>query len=299
MQKLSSQESKFDASRIGIAITTFNSAEHIEQCLSGLKDHNFRVVLFDDGSSDETVVRATRCRPSIDVIHGDGNYWWAGGTKVGVERCFEQGCEYVVMLNPDVTVDAAGIFSLVAYLQEHPRSIAAPLVVEADREDHIAWAGSRFQKLAGLPIYTSRYIAKRGQHASVVGEEPYSVDDVHGRGVVVSRQVYDEIGMFDVDVFPQYGADNDYSLRAISHGIELMVLPSVRVQLDVENTGQPSFSSYSLGERVSQMYHYLTDQKHGDALRVWWMLMKRHVPPHAVVPSFAFNVGLNIARRLR
>jgi GT2 family glycosyltransferase len=203
------------------------------------------------------------------------------------------------MLNPDVTLKAEDIFTLVGYLQEYPRSIVAPLVVEQGREDRIAWAGSCFEKLPGLPIYTSRYIAKRGQPVSTLGTDPYRVDEVHGRGVVLSRQVYDEIGMFDADVFPQYGADNDYSWRAVQHGIELMVLPSVRVSLDVENTGQSAIDDHSLGERAHQIYNYLTDQKHGDALRVWWMLMKRHVPPHAVVPSFAFNVGLNVARRLR
>jgi GT2 family glycosyltransferase len=285
--------------RVGIAVATFNSRSFIGGCLEGFDRAEFRVVLFDDASQDDTVEVARQACPGLVVIEGDGDQWWAGGTRAAVDTCFEMGCDHVVMLNPDVLLAAEDILEMVEYANGHPRTIVAALVVEHERSERIAWAGSHFKKLPLLPIYTSRYVKKPGGSAAELGSSPYSVDEVHGRGVVISRQIYQELGALDSEVFPHYGADNDYSLRAREKGIELVIMPSVRAQVHMDNTGMEMHQGRDIAERVRRVRDYLTERKHGDALRVWWKLMRRHVPAHAVVPSFLFNISLNIARRLR
>jgi GT2 family glycosyltransferase len=283
---------------IGIAIATFNSERVIERCLRSLAGGQFTIVLFDDGSSDSTVARARAVCPDLILMRGDGNNWWAGSTAAAVARALELGCDHVVLLNPDVELAAGDVRELVAFVERNPLTIAAPVVVDRDDPSQIAWAGSRFGRLGKLPIYTSRYVRKRGEPVSLLGTSPYDVDEVHGRGTVLSRSVIARIGMFDTAVFPHYGADSDLSLRARRQGVRLAILPAVRARLAVEHSGM-AFTARSPRSRVRALGRYLFDRKSGEGVRVWWNLMVRHVPPGAVLPSFAFNILLNVARRLR
>lgn len=286
--------------KIGIAIATFNSAETIEFCLEPLREEGFEVVLFDDGSHDDTVARAKRICPKVHILTGDGNHWWAGGTRRAMEKCLELGCQYVLMLNPDVRMTADGIRELARYADEHPYTISAALVVQRGNESHVAWAGSTFQKIAKwVPIYTSRYIAKRGTKASDLGDTPYCSDEAHGRGVLVPRSVIDRIGLLDDATFVHYGADNDYSWRARGLDIDIVILPSVVAVLDVAQTGMKSFDRLSFSQRLKASKDYLLERKNGDALRVNWHLYRRHVPAYAVPPTFIFNLMLNLFRRMK
>jgi hypothetical protein len=56
--------------------------------------------------------------------------------------------------------------------------------------------------------------------------------------------------------------------------------------------------SGDLRARVQAVRRYLTERKDGEALRVWRELMRRHAPPGAALPSFAYVVGVNVLRRL-
>ncbi len=286
-------------SNIGVAIATFNSSAVIRACLLSLGSTTLHVVIFDDGSTDDTVAIARSAYPSVEILHGDGSNWWAGGTRRAVEHVLAAGCDYVVMLNPDVQIDGRDIQTLVKFVENDPMVIAAPLVVDQERPDQVAWAGSKFGKLRFLPIFTSSYVQKRGSATGSLGDTPYEVDEAHGRGVVLSRALIDHIGMLDSVAFPHYGADNDYSLRARSKGVRIVVLPTIHARLEVRNSGMEHGSGALLEERLRGIHDYLFERKHGDALRVWWKLLNRHVPRYAVVPSFAFNIGLNILRRVR
>ena len=287
-----------DAGPVGIAIAAHNAADCLPECLRWLGEEKFTIVLMDDGSQDGTAEAARSVRPETVVLRGTGDAWFGGGTAAAVDECFARGCEFVVMLNPDTLIPGADVMRLVRYAAEHPRTIAAALVVEQGREDRIAWAGSRRFRLAPLPVYTQRYVQKRGAPVTAVGSIPYEVDEAHARAVVVSREIYDEIGTLDWKAFPHYGSDSDYSLRALAHGIRIVVVPSVRARLAVDNSGMALQSRRFSRDRFREVRDYLTKQKNGDALRVLWRLNKRHLPKHAVIPSYLFNLGLGVARRL-
>jgi GT2 family glycosyltransferase len=290
---------KIERSKIGIAIAVFNAEDIIEKCIKPLYGKGFFIVVFDDGSTDATADILRHKFPDVLRLTGPRELWWAGATRSAVYRCLNEGCDYVVMLNPDVKLTAVGIDEMCVYSTEHPDTIVAPLIVDDRDPEIIAWAGASFGKVfPGLPIYSARYIARRGMPVSAVGLDPYSSDEVHGRGVVITRQIVEKIGMFDSDVFPHYGADNDYSLRARGAGIEIVIMPQVKGRLATENTGMLDLSERDFRERLTEVRAYLTDRKNGEALRIWWHLYNRHLPPSAVLPSYAAFIARNVYKRL-
>lgn len=287
------------APQIGIAIATFNSVAVIRDCLMAVAREEFFVVLFDDGSTDDTVKVARNIMPNIKVLHGDGQNWWAGSTRKAIQACLDVGCEVVVMLNPDVILEASALLLLVGHAKSHPNTITAPLLVNKDNPQKIAWAGSRFSRLApGMPIFVSRYIHKAGSPVEHAGHDPYPSDEVHGRGVVLTADVIEHIGLLDDRCFPHYGADNDYSLRAHRAGIRMHILPSVHAILNTRTSGMATSSQRTLQQRLRDLYRYLTQTKNGDAVRVNWKLYSRHLPFHQALPTAGVAVLIGSLRRL-
>ena len=285
---------------LGVAIAAHNSADVIRDCLVPFQELEAEVVLFDDGSTDQTAMVATQVLPGIHVLRGDGTAWWAGGTRRAVEYCLSLGCEFVLLLNPDVRLSPEGVTELLHFGETHPGTIAAALVVTDRDGNTIAWAGSRFGSVMRNPfILVHRYIGKRGQPVDVVPKEPYRTDEVHGRGVLVPSSVFQKIGNFDDRVFPHYGADVDFSHRARKAGVPMVILPQVRARLLVENSGMSWQDKHGFLQRLRGIWLYATSTRHGDALRVNWNIAKRHLPAYAVLPTFTFTIGLNVLRRLR
>ena len=89
-----------------------------------------------------------------------------------------------------------------------------------------------------------------------------------------------------MEKFPHYGADNDYSLRALSAGIKLMILPSVKVRLVENNSGMKLQSNPFSLKRIYEVFKFLTRRKNGEYLFVLWKLNIRHTPLIFVIPSF-------------
>ena len=202
-----------DSNKIGIAISTYNSEKVIKRCLLGLKNQNYKFVIFDDASTDETINEAKKIIPNLVLLNGDGSSWWGGGTARAVDKCFSLGCDFVLMLNPDAIISSEDIKLIADYTSRESNLITAALVVGDDNNNKLLWGGSKLM-MPKLKLLISKYIYKKNSEVSKVSPKPYETHEVHGRGVMISRSVYNMIGTLDWKKFPHYGADNDYSLRA-------------------------------------------------------------------------------------
>lgn len=287
-----------NVAKLGIAIACHNNLDVLKQTLDSVYSIDFTIVVFDDGSTDGTYQYITKNFPFVIYLNGDGTNWWTGSIAKAISECFRMGCEYVISLNADVILSSSDAIKLVKYANNLPNSIIAALVVKSDNTNLIAWGGSKFDKLHKfLPIYSSRYIHKSGTDVSSLNNVPYNTDELHGRGVLISKSVYELIGNYDYKKFPHYGADTEYSFRAKKNAVKLWILPSIKAKLFVENSGMIS-NDKNLISKINNTFKYLFKRKNGEALRIWWLLLKRYVPFYAVIPSYIFIISLNIYRKL-
>ena len=125
------------ATRIGVAIAVHNSWVVLEECLERLatseQEAELHIVVFDDGSTDGTREHLSAHFPAVQVVRGDGAFWWTGGTNRAVEVCLAAGCDYILLLNPDVFVEIDTIGRLLDTSRAHGDAVCAPIV--ADRDD--------------------------------------------------------------------------------------------------------------------------------------------------------------------
>jgi GT2 family glycosyltransferase len=285
--------------KIFVVIPCFNNLDVLKESIPSIYSDLFSIVIFNDGSTDGTETWIKKNYPKIHTINGDGSNWWTGSLKKGIDYCIEKQADYIVSLNADVLITPDVIKKLINCSQNNSDAIIASLVVDINNPLSVLWTGSKFCKIHKyIPIYSSRYILKAGKSISESNSNPYLVDEVHGRGVLIPAKVFKRIGNYDSNTFQHYGGDTDFSFSAKQACIKMLVDPSCIAKVFVENTSINKNENGSITKKIISIKNYLIDRKSGEALKVWWNLYKRHLPYRYFLQSFLFVILLNIYRRL-
>jgi len=283
---------------IGIAIASFNRKHLLKECLEAISKSSYQNILVcvvDDGSSDGTSDMLEVDFPSVNVITGDGNLWWAAATNKAIQKCLASKCDYVVLLNDDCLLEVETLEKFVARAQDYPGAVIAPIVIDIDNRDDVWWAGSSWGPLKYFPgVWLIRQKYPHRMPIKLLPIQPYSTSEFTGRGTFIPKAVFESVGLIDSDIFPQYGSDNDFSLRITSSGNQAIVDPDNNVLLYVDEGGQ-NVSGGLMGLPV-RFFKLMFFRSNGEAARYWWKLLKRHAPWYAVLPSYLFIMMLMFLR---
>ena len=284
---------------VGIGIPCHNNLDVLQESLPSVYSDDYFITIFDDGSTDGTEDWIKKNYSQVNYLKGDGNNWWAGSLAKAIDHCMQEGCDYIISLNADVIISSELILKLIDSSIKSNHCIVASLVVDIANTKNILWSGSTFGKIHKfLPIYSSKYIFKSGTEISEIPMGSYEVDEVHGRGVLLPRTVFEEIGNYDFKSFPQYGGDTDFSMRAKKAGIKMIIDPSCISKVFTQNTNLKRNKKTSIKEKFLLVRDYLFKRKNGEALFVWWKLYRKHLPLRYFLQSYIFVIILNLYRRL-
>ena len=284
---------------LAILVACHNNLDVLTQSIPSVYSDNYMVVVFDDGSTDGTEVWLKENYPKIHYMKSDGENWWSGSIAKGIDYCISRGIDYIVSLNADVIITPEIVSRLYKVSTQTNDSIVASTVVSVNDPDIIVWAGSMFCKIHSLfPVYASRYVVKPGLPIASMPDKMYEVDEVHGRGVLIPASVINKIGNLDYKVFPHYGGDTDFSLRAKKHGVKMFVDPFCIAKVFSENTSLNKIERLSFIGKLISINNYLFKRKNGEALYVWWNLYKKHLSLSYFVQSYLFVIILNVYRKI-
>ena len=285
--------------KTGIVIPCFNNLDVLKQSIPSIYNEKFIIILSDDNSSDGTSEWISKNYPKIIQIKGDGNNWWTGSLAIGISKCLDLNCKYIVSVNADVIISDDTIFKLIETSKKNNNSIVASLVVDINKPDTILWAGSFFKKIHKIiPIFTSKYIIKAGNHINNIPHELYETDEVHGRGVLIPSHVIKKVGNYDGKNFPHYGGDNDFSFRVKKNELKMFIDTSCIAKVYRDNTSLNINKKMNFFEKIQYIYRYLFKRKNGEALFVWFKLYKKHLGFFYFIPSYLFIISLNIFRKI-
>ena len=151
-----------DAVRIAAIVVTYDSAEHLPACLSGLaaQTHpSLEVVVVDNASTDGTrELLAASPLPSTVVLNED-NRGFCGGVNDGLARLSPQ-VEGVLLINPDVVAAPSMVALLAARLDRDPRLGSVQPTLH--RPAHGA-GGRAVLDSCGHELTTARVVHNRGE----------------------------------------------------------------------------------------------------------------------------------------
>ncbi len=198
-----------DAPRATLAILNYNGRELLDVVVPSVLAlrgvDQARVVVIDDGSSDDSCRHIRERWPEVEVVEIGHNVGVAAALNRAVS---ESDTELVALLNNDIELDPDWLVQLTAALDAHPRagSACGKLLRFHDRStidaagDLMLWSGAVVNRGHGMP--------DRGQYDS-----PQAVFASCAGAALYRRSAFEEVGPFDESFFA-YLEDIDWGIRA-------------------------------------------------------------------------------------
>ncbi|MGI5189643.1 glycosyltransferase family 2 protein [Promicromonospora sp. CA-289599] len=210
---------------VAAVIVTYNSAEHVDALLDGLPDAfgdvPYTTVVVDNGSTDGTQALLRR-RGDCTVVESVNDGYGAGMNRA-VRHAPETAA--ILVLNPDVELDADAVPRMLSVLRRPGVGIVAPRTREVDgrlsptlrRTPTVARAGGL--SFTRLPLLAERIDDPRAYTTE------RTVDWAVGAIWLVDRECFDAMGGFDESYF-LYSEETDFALRARDRGWATVYTPT-------------------------------------------------------------------------
>ena len=227
---------------VTVAIATYNGAHLLETVLASLERQtftDFRTVVVDDASTDETVALLRERWPAVETIVHPQNR----GVTAALNSCFAAaaGSELVVLLNNDVELDPRCLEELIVAMRADPgASVAQAKLLDFTRRELLDGTGDTYS-WAGIPHRRGQGEVDRGQY-----DENPDVFGACAAAAVYRGEAIARVGGFDERLYALC-EDIDWSFRARLAGGRCRYVPGAVAY---------HIGSASLGPRVSEFTLY-------------------------------------------
>ncbi len=289
---------------LSIIIVNWNGGELLRRSVESVAacppSVEYEVVVVDNASADHSVamLRASELalgltdRSRLRIVENQKN---RGFGQANNQAFALTDTPLILLLNPDTEVTPGSIDRLIATVQSHPRIAAAgPRLLNADgslqisvwRNPPAAWE----ILLSQLKLYLLLPRRFRGElllggHWDHSRERP--VPMLSGAAILVRRKVIELVGGFD-ERFHIYGEDNDWCLRIVRAGWQLIFQPGAVI---LHHGAQSSLQRWNNLEKLRiQLEASYFFQQHS-------LPRRRLITNH--LASFATASGQHLWRRMR
>ena len=204
--------------RVVIVIVNWNRANETIGCCSSLERleyPNYKIVVVDNGSDDDSIRVLRASLPDIHILEMGYNAGFAAGSNAGIRYALQHNAELVWLLNNDTVVEPTALSALVDVSHEGRNLGAIGSVVCSmdDRNKVLCWGGGRWNWVTG-----------RSRDMRTAGRLRY----ISGVSMVVSRVAFETVGLFNEKYF-MYWEDCEFSLLLKRRGFNLAVAQKSRV----------------------------------------------------------------------
>ncbi|MBM6581607.1 glycosyltransferase family 2 protein [Microvirga sp. BT689] len=248
-------------------VVTFDSAHALPECLGALRADGVPVIVVDNASTDDTVA----------IAEGQGARVVRNARNEGYGRANNSGARaaetaFVLIVNPDCTVDKGAVAALVDAARRYPdAALFAPQIVEPDGRVF-------FQPRSLLSPYLHNIQGKL-----VLPEGEACAPFFSGACFLIRRDVFLELGGFDDNIFLFY-EDDDLCRRVADAGSALIYVPQAVVR---HGRGRSS------GEKPGRVF---TSRWHQAWSRAY--VSRKYGLPNPAPRIFALNAVKAIGARL-
>ena len=260
-------------SRVLVAVVTYNSAADLPALVAslpaGLDGVDWRLVVADNNSADDSVAVARRLAPAATVVETGANLGYAAGVNVCAELA--EPAEALLVLNADVVLDHGCVRELLRACTNGAVGVAVPLVT---RSDGVVEPTLRRRPTASRVLAEAVLGARSGPFGERV-EVPtppraVDVDWANGAVLLIPAEVRRRIGKWQEDLF-LYSEEVDYCRRVVDAGWRVRQVPAARAT----HRGGDVTSSAPLWAQLitNKVVHVARWEGHAAAELVWATLL--------------------------
>lgn len=248
-----------------VMLLSWNDAENTLDCLRSvyqLDYAHYRVLVVDNGSSEDTVQAIRAVYPEVELIANPTNLGFGGGANVGFDRAQEYGADYVLFVNNDTIVEPSLLRELVRSAQAYPRAgLLVPKIYYWSENScdqgrgyspRIWAAGARW-----APFPPRFKMIGRGRRDGPSYDRPGRLDFATGCALLIRSRVLETVGGFDPIYWPAYQEDYDFSARVTKAGWEIRYVPTAKLWHKEARSRQRSGSrnkAFNLGKNTVPLF---------------------------------------------
>lgn len=188
-------------------IVTFNRLELLKRCYNSLLNQSikdFDILIVNNGSTDGTKEWINTLPNNILRIHQE-NLGGAGGFYAGQKYGYENGYDWIWMMDDDGEAHTSQLKELLTVSDKHNLKFVNPMVVNIENKSTLSLDGT-----STLDYSNIEYTPQKSC--------PFN-------GTLINRSVIDKIGLIKAEMFI-WGDEVEYRARARMYGFELYTIPS-------------------------------------------------------------------------
>jgi len=216
---------------IAVIIVSWNVSDVLLKNINSLRQSqgvSFEIIIVDNHSKDGTVDALHSAHPEVTVIANTQNHGFSKACNQGINA---SNSRHVLLLNPDMLVEADALAKTVAYLDTHP---------------DVAVVSGKLLNKHGKPIHHFRRFPTLGDQLVVMfkfgklfprlldkyhaldlnPDHEQAVDTVRGSYFAINRTALDTIGMLDERYYIWF-EEVDYCKRVHAQHMKVMYVPFI------------------------------------------------------------------------
>lgn len=214
--------------KVLVIVVTYNGMRWLQRCLGSVPAWA-QLYVFDNDSTDGSADFVASHFPLAKLIRSAENLGFSKPNNLGFEYAVSHGYDYVYLLNQDAWLEEGSLEKLLAAAQAHPEyGVLSPM----QYQDGCQKLDVQFEKL---------YRRADGQVAEV--------PRVMAAHWLVPVPVVERTGLFEEDLFPLYGQDDEWCSRLHFYGLKVGVVQDARAVHD------RAFREESLEKTVRRNYY--------------------------------------------
>lgn len=207
---------------VTIVIVNYNGENVLNDCISSLKQidyTNYRVVVVDNNSQDNSINKLRNAYPDVKIIQNKENLGVAEGNNTGVRYALKKKSDFILLLNGDTEVAKNFLTELIKRAQRNKKYLVCSKIYYFDRPKYLWYAGGYINWFSGTSFHTGEGKKDQGQY-NQAKKVKYSSTCC----LLVPNEVFRRIGLFDKKYFI-YFDDVDFCARVIKNGYPIIYEP--------------------------------------------------------------------------
>lgn len=222
---------------LAVIILNWNGRAYLEACLTALEGQSpapDRIIVVDNGSTDDSVAFVRARFPRVLIRENGGNVGFAAGNNAALR---DETADIIALLNPDVVLVPGGLAALAGAIAGDPSVGIAGGKLWYPGGEIIQHAGGFITHPQALPGHYGIGERDEGQY-----DTPRDVEYVIGASLALRRTMLDEIGFMDEGYF-LFFEDVDLCARARRAGYRVVYVPGATgIHIESAMAGKGSFA---------------------------------------------------------
>lgn len=237
---------------IFIIIPVYNRKNITLKCIGILKENGdldkYHVIVVDDGSTDGTSEALNSLYPDIIILRGNGNLWWTGSIRMGMEYAYKHNANFIILLNDDCYPQRNTIYKLLIKAKLNCFSIIGVQCLDPDT----------YKPNYGGIITKNNRIEFTNEFENLSSE--IECDGLNGNLLCIPSNVIDVIGYPDSVNFPHHFGDFIYTNLAKKNNYKLILCKDISALCSYESKGIESFKRQALLIKLFQSFFHPNSQ---------------------------------------